>query len=440
MLPSESPVFQTAVKEKPSARVLAVPVWPGESAWSANLLYHITLSRVHFINGYSPLASLDYQEKVFQPLQMVNVGQFNKEEMEKARNLKVSHVSFHPESFPAPQWISVFPGDLTLKLLKQSRYLEYVMYDDPIHLFRVLDAPKKTYSQPVTSPIGISVPASTGAQTNGIVIEDTNSIMGNVLSIMGTPHQLSCLFTNRGRIYPAGKYTLSLRFKSDPIPGTSAAGILILKAVETESGRTLAELNMPRQNFPPPGKYTWAKFPLLIQSAARVRFEAWSNTNIPLTFDLWHMVFAQEENNTVFEAEDMFHVGRVKENPDMSGGAFVHTSSSDPATFIVRGPYRFLPPGNHIMRVNLMTENTEQNTQPVRFEIASQLQPDSRKRVVLATSEWTPPQEKTGLIKAIDIPFTVPQNGAIIECTLHRPRDITLYIDSFEINPGTPAP
>ncbi len=437
LLPPTSPVYETIVKEKKDARTLAIPVWPGDSAWSAHLLYHITVSKAYLINGYSPVATRSYNENVFQPLQTVNVGQFGYHEWIKASALNISHVTFHPEAFPAPQWVSVFPADLTLMSLKQSPFLEWVTHQDPIDLFRVIDDPPPNNKQPyVISPIGISVPGVYGALENGTIINDPDSIIGKVLTATETNTEPVCAFMNRGRIYPAGQYILALRYKLVPSenikPLTHTYNSLVLKAVLTESGETLTEQIVSPSQLSESGEYAWIKFPMHIPSAARVKFEAWIN-NCSVTLDLWHMIFAETENNLLFEAEDMFHVGRVKQQPDASGRGFVHTDKSDPATFIVRGPYRFLAGGDYILETRLLFRNITTCTEPIRVEIAGQLQPDSRKRDMLASHELVPVTEKTNDFITVNTPFHIPQQGAIVEFTLHRPPDITLCIDYFKI-------
>jgi hypothetical protein len=63
----DSPVYETLRRE--AARVLYLPVWPGDSASSGLYLYAVTRTRVPMVKGYSPLGPRRYVDDVFESLQ-----------------------------------------------------------------------------------------------------------------------------------------------------------------------------------------------------------------------------------------------------------------------------------------------------------------------------------------------------------------------------------
>src|SRR5439155_16663328 len=94
----DHPVYATLRAE--ARKVLYVPLWPGDSAWSSVYLYTVTRTRVPTVNGYSPLTPRAYVRDVAAPLQGLNVGDLGPGEAARLRELGITHVVVDRSVFP----------------------------------------------------------------------------------------------------------------------------------------------------------------------------------------------------------------------------------------------------------------------------------------------------------------------------------------------------
>ena len=431
MLPKFSLVYEGIVAEAPDARVLAIPIWPGDSSMSASLFHHIVCSRAHLINGYSPVASTGYKEKVFTPLKHVNVGQFGMEEWKTSQDLNISHVTFHPESFPSPGHVSVFPADLTLARLKQTPMLEWVCHDDPVDLFRVKDDSEfVTTSNLISSPIGISIPGRY-SDVSGDVQNDETAIMKRVLkkNAPGT----NSVFRRNGRIYPKGNYKVYLRLKAIPQSETQMNELSwTLRAFLSQEDKTISQKKFSAEDLPGIDSYGWVSFPMEMTEAGRVGFEMTSSSLATYTLDLWHMIFSDQSDSILYEAEDLFHAGRVVSDDKATGRGIVQVNDADPTEGIVRGPYRILATGEYIASVRLRGQVSEQGQAAATIHIAGRISPIRAALHEFAVKDWSPSLDAS-LFSTAKIPFSVPSEGTIIECRIDRKPGATLEVDNIQI-------
>jgi len=432
ILSASSPIYERITREAPDARVLAAPIWPGDSAMSASLFHHIVRSKAHLLNGYSPVASTEYRRTVFDPFKHVNVGQFAFSEWETAQALGVTHVTFHPESFPSPGHVSVFPADLTLERLKQAPALEWVCHDDPVDLFRLGAQPEIfTAATLATSPIGISIPGR-HSDIAGNVKNDPTSIMRRVLTRQapGT----NAVFVCHGRIYPAGNYRVSLRLKAIPSPETRLNELTwSLRAFLSEDGGVLSERVFSGDDLPGTDSYGWVEFPLELPQAGRVGFEMSSSSFATFALDLWHMIFSECRDRFLYEAEDLFHVGRVISVEGAGGRGVVQVNDSDPTEGVVRGPYRVLAAGHYVVSVRLRGETPISNQALATVYVTGRTSPIRPALGDFASSDWRT-ADKAAAFSIMKVPFSVPEPGTVIECRIDRCPGATLEIDSVEIS------
>ena len=107
LVPLESSLYHTVQNRLKDGRVLAIPLWPGESSWSSIYQYYATLTRVPMINGYRPSVSRKYVEQVFKPLSPMNNGALDPAIWRLLRDWQVRYVMLHEEAFPPK--VSPFP-------------------------------------------------------------------------------------------------------------------------------------------------------------------------------------------------------------------------------------------------------------------------------------------------------------------------------------------
>ena len=77
-----------------------MPIWPGDSAWSAIYEYYATLTGVPIVNGYNPVPRQRYVTEVFEPLRSLNVGELRAAQHALLRDWNVSHIVLHQDLFP----------------------------------------------------------------------------------------------------------------------------------------------------------------------------------------------------------------------------------------------------------------------------------------------------------------------------------------------------
>ena len=404
---------------------------------SASLFHHISKSRAKLVNGYSPVASTDYREQVFDPLRHANLGQFGRIEWDAAQALNITHVTFHPESFPAPNHVSVFPADLTLLRLKQTPTLEWVQYNDPIDLFRVRPQPNAfTITLPETSPIGVTIEGR-HSSIPGQIENDATSIMGRVLT--QTTPTTNSVFRCRGRIYPSGVYRVSLRLKVTPTTDTASDTVTwTLRAFTSDAdATTLAKQTFSANDLPKTDSYGWVSFNMELPQAGRVGFEMTSDAAAVFSLDAWHMVFNDEVGQYDYEAEDLFHAGRVVATTGSQGRGVVQVSNSDPTIGVVRGPYRILAAGDYIATVRIRGIASPTTQCAATLTLSGRTSPTRPLLKTLAKTEWTPSLGADSFDR-VTIPFTVPETGTIIECQVDRSPGATLEIDTIQISKSSP--
>ena len=152
-VPLESPLYRMVQNRLKDGRLLALPLWPGESSWSSIYQYYATLTRVPMINGYRPSVSRKYVEQVFQPLSPMNNGILDQAIWQRLRDCRVKYVMVHEEAFPAK--VSPFPPHFTKRRLQESGFLNYVGTDGPISLYEVREHPREAGPPLSTSPVAL---------------------------------------------------------------------------------------------------------------------------------------------------------------------------------------------------------------------------------------------------------------------------------------------
>lgn len=122
------------------ARALAIPLWPGEAAWSSLYQYDATFSHVRMLNGYSPAVPPGYFENVFRRFESVNKGVLTDDQLAALEEIGIRHLVLHENAFP--EKVSPLPAGFTLKQLLNHPRLELMEQADDTWAFRVLPGPR----------------------------------------------------------------------------------------------------------------------------------------------------------------------------------------------------------------------------------------------------------------------------------------------------------
>lgn len=122
-------------------RAVAIPLWPGDSAWSSLYEYYASLYRIRLMNGYSPVTPSDYFEATFRPFSSLNQGYMDDALADELLARGFHHLLLHENAFP--EKVSPFPVGLTLRRLLIHPRLTLLKHDDTVWCFRILAEPEK---------------------------------------------------------------------------------------------------------------------------------------------------------------------------------------------------------------------------------------------------------------------------------------------------------
>ncbi|VAX19621.1 hypothetical protein MNBD_NITROSPINAE03-737, partial [hydrothermal vent metagenome] len=95
-LDKENKIYAAIAKDgSADNKVLNLPIWPGDSAWSSIYQFYAVESGTYMLNGYSPLVAKKYIDNIFWPLVAMNSGAVGKKEVDLLKNEGVKWIVFH---------------------------------------------------------------------------------------------------------------------------------------------------------------------------------------------------------------------------------------------------------------------------------------------------------------------------------------------------------
>ncbi|MFO7870486.1 MAG: hypothetical protein R6V03_03525 [Kiritimatiellia bacterium] len=118
-------------------RAAAVPLWPGDSAWSSLYEHYALLYRVRMLNGYSPAVSRKYIRDVFGRLHGLNKGRLTDGQIAFLEDMGIKYLILHENAFP--EKVSPFPVCFTLKNFLNHPRLSLLKQSGPVWAFRILN-------------------------------------------------------------------------------------------------------------------------------------------------------------------------------------------------------------------------------------------------------------------------------------------------------------
>ena len=342
-------VYETVRRDAQGKRILELPIWPGDAAWSALYEYYVTLTGVPIVNGYNPVPRLAYVTQVFEPLRSLNIGEVRTAQYALLREWNVSHVVLNQDLFPRK--VSRYPFRFTFLNLLDSPYLRFVMRDGPHHLFQVLDSPSGPEpSFRRRSPAGNLYPARKMDSRVGSCMRDIAAASGYAL-VAGTHGEpAGMLLGGASRVYPTGAFRAWFNLRLDAPPDTGPAARI--EVYDAARERIVAARALHPRDFGKPGAYRLFDLAFVNPEPARVEFRVQYPGAGVLRADLVCVLFDGEKDPcTRYEAEELYHIGRCVEDAAASGGCAVEiTRDEDPHMPMASGLDRLYPPGDYRAR------------------------------------------------------------------------------------------
>jgi hypothetical protein len=404
----DSPVYEILRRE--AARVLYIPVWPGDSAPSGLYLYAVTRTRVPMINGYSPLVPRRYVQDVFEPLQGLNVGDLGPDEAAALGRLGVTHVVVDRAGFP-PQ-VSPYPSAFTIQRFRASPRLALRDMADPLWLFRVTDGTPGPSR--ITSAIGMFYEAERLARQTGGIVEAPDANGGPTL-LGQAGGGAGFLAFGPYRPLPAGAYVARFRVR----------GHGLRLDVTTDWGqRVLAE----RAVDPGPAWVDEA-LPFVVDRARPLEFRVSWDGKRDAAVD-WVLVVAADrpEVEWAYEAEALPH--RLGERPDpaASGGVAVYADRVESLRGeLLGGPGRLFPAGRYQLSVRLRADGAGRGPL-VRLQVTEPAGRTLAARVVDASA--LPP----GGYHEVALDFALPR-PTVLEFPVAYLGDVGVFFDRVTVSP-----
>lgn len=139
-------VSRHAAAERRQARLLILPLWPGDAHWSSLYQYYVSLYRLRMMNGYRPTARRTYVENIYLPFESFNKGGYTDAQLDELIDRGVNYLMLHENAFP--EKVSPFSVGTTLRALLMHPRLRPLGNDGPAWAFEILERPLR--KEPMT--------------------------------------------------------------------------------------------------------------------------------------------------------------------------------------------------------------------------------------------------------------------------------------------------
>ncbi len=129
-------VAADAARNRQPARIMVVPLWPGESHYSAEYQYYAMLYRIMMVNGYCPVVPHDYRTKIFEPFKSVNLGLLDDAQKDELLAHGIHYILLHEDVYP--EKVSPFFVGFALHNLLEDQRLQLLRQDRGGWAFKIL--------------------------------------------------------------------------------------------------------------------------------------------------------------------------------------------------------------------------------------------------------------------------------------------------------------
>jgi len=320
-------------------RLLAIPLWPGDSHWTSLNQYYTTFDRIRMVNGYRPTVRQRYFREVFLPLESVNSGRLTDSQIALLESWGVHHIVLHEDAFP--EKVSSFSVGSTLQRLLAHPRLRLLAQDGPVWAFRIEDEPSP-HAPPLLQSVRFPTriwDAEFGVSTNAANLKAEDASNGLYVSLPGGSRLLTRSFEADGEALLA----LLTRMR-----GTGACQVRFVSGGQaTPPGFVTLDSDT----------WTWNRIALpAFPGTTNLQVEY---TGVDGTIDVDAFMIAGTEWDPgnpprllVLSALSFFHAGYT----DMQQGEVVLRPPTEPADAILYGPKLPFPAGTYEVEVDFRSD------------------------------------------------------------------------------------
>ncbi len=412
-------------------KLLELPLWPGDTAWSSIYLYYVTITRVKIINGYYPLVPQEYVDKIFYPLISLNLGDLTESEYELLQRLQVKYIIFHENAFP--QKVSHYPSSYSVNRLMDSSYLDFIAHDNFLWLFEVRNKPllKEKEVQKIWE-IGVVKWAHQLKHRVGRLVPDPEAEGGEALFASRKTDRPGYLIFGRQQVFPRGHYKAIFRLKTDDNTIDKPVAVLDIKGGDNSHG--VSEIKEIKGTaFEKPGVYQDfiiyfdEKAPLFLEF--HLNYLSQSNIWVECIY-----ILPAEESDPLFtyEAEKLYYRGVVVDDKEASDGkAILFSRGFTPEKEVLFGPYRRYSKGAYRISFRLKTDHLSKSSL-AQLEVATDLGRKKAGQKVISGTDF----KKAGTYQNFSFPFNL-ERDKILEFRLIYEGENKIWADLIEIEKET---
>lgn len=359
ILPKENKVYQYVKDTGYKGNIMEIPIWPGDSSWSSIYQYYVTLYRIQMINGYDPTVSQDYVDNVAEALFSVNLGQIYYKQYKRLKELDVKYIILHEEAYP--EKVCPFPPEFARKLLMKSPYLDFVLTDGNLYLFKVKD-------NALNSDAVLNYIDNTNVIYNLYEAEWLPRMTGEVIQLEEASNRM-VVYGNKDsdkegflsfgpyRTYPIGRYVAVFRMMTDDVEIDKS--IVRLEITSDNGNKILVSKDIKGIDFKQKAQFMDFTVPFTLEENKTVEFRIHYYGTVDIWIDCIVVCFKDQlRTRDNFEAEDLIReTGRIVQDAFASGGRAVFgEAKNDIAVRLAQGPYRTFTPGNYKVSFRLKVD------------------------------------------------------------------------------------
>jgi hypothetical protein len=330
-LPVHNAAYSEVAARAGGSNLLELPLWPGDSAFSSIYQYWATRTRVPMVNGYSPTAPRDYVERVYRPLESMNLGELGEDQNRLLDELRVQLVTLHRDAYPPK--VGLYPYRFALAVMRHDPNLNAVATDDGVYLFERVPTRYQPWDETVPWPMGVMFEAESLTVGSGKRVGGYDASGGTL--VRGRSGGDRPVVFGPYRPMPRGRYEVRFRVRGHG-----------RVEVSTDLGRSELAAAEVRE-----AKWTEVPLELELARSRTVEFRVWSGSAAEPAAEVdWVLVTKLDGRGDSsgpqrFEAEDLTALhGSDQESPKASAGAYAVLEY--PAGAMARdGPYRVFGPG-----------------------------------------------------------------------------------------------
>jgi len=423
-------IYKTVRENSGDKKLLELPLWPGDTAWSSIYLYYATLTRVKIINGYYPLVPQEYVDKIFYPLISLNLGCIAEIEYKLLKELGVKYITFHTNAFP--QKVSHYSASYSINRLMEMPYVKFITQDDSIWLFELRDKPVvEEEGHRRRWPAGIIERADQFRRHVGRLVDDPESESGRALFASPESDSYGYLLFGRQQVLPRGEYKVIFHIKTDD--NTINEPVVILDINGGNGHLSTYELKeIKGTDFKKAGVYQdfvmyfEQKWPLFWE------FRICYLDKAPIWADYIYILPAEEEDPLFhYEAEELFYRGVVEKDQNASGErAILFSPGFTAEKEVLFGPRRRFPAGSYQASFRLKTDTSIKK--PIAcLEVTTNWGKEKLAEKIIKGSNF----KETEVYQDFSFPFEL-QTDRILEFRVIYYNEGKLWTDKIELRPN----